>query len=85
MEEMMKMYAMQSGGEAPDFPVAYSMTVNNASPLIARLGILASDEPAKAEMMASMIYRLSMLSQRKLSAEELSTFLSECYALLGTL
>ncbi len=85
MEEMMKMYAMQSGGEAPDFPVAYSMTVNNASPLIARLGILASDEPAKAEMMASMIYRLSMLSHRKLSAEELSTFLSECYVLLGTL
>ena len=85
MEEMMKMYAMQSGGEAPDFPVTYNMTVNNASPLIARLGILASDEPAKAEMMASMIYRLSMLSQRKLSAEELSTFLAECYALLGTL
>ncbi len=85
MEEMMKMYAMQSGGEAPDFPVAYHMTVNNASPLIARLNILASDEPAKAEMMASMIYRLSMLSQRKLTADELSAFLSECFALLGTL
>jgi len=85
MEEMMKMYAMQSGGEAPDFPVAYNMTVNNASPLIARLNTLASDEPTKAEMMAGMIYRLSMLSQRKLSAEELSAFLSECFALLGTL
>ncbi|MBO5042929.1 MAG: molecular chaperone HtpG [Clostridia bacterium] len=85
MEEMMKMYAMQSGGEAPDFPIAYNMTVNNASPLIARLNTLASDEPTKAEMMASMIYRLSMLSQRKLSAEELSAFLSECFALLGTL
>ncbi len=85
MEEMMKMYAMQSGGEAPDFPVAYSMTVNNASPLIARLSALTADDPNKAEMMAGMIYRLSMLAQRKLTADELSAFLSECFTLLGTL
>ena len=85
MEEMMKMYAMQSGGEIPEFPVAYNMTVNNASPLIARLSVLTTEEPEKAEMMASLIYRLSMLAQRKLNADELSALLSECFALLGTL
>ena len=85
MEEMMRMYAMQSGGEAPDFPVAYTMMVNNASPLITRLSELAETDPAKAEMMAGMIYRLSMLSQRKLTAEELNAFLSESFALLAML
>lgn len=85
MEEMMRMYAMQSGGEAPAFPVAYTLMVNNASSLITRLAELADTQPEKAEMMAGQIYRLSVLAQRKLTADELNQFLTESFALLATL
>ena len=85
MEEMMKMYAMQSGGEAPDFPVAYTLRINNASPLVARLNELTESDADKAEMIAGQIYRLSMLSQRKLTASELNDFLTESFALLALL
>ncbi len=86
MEEMMKMYAMQSGmGEAPAFPVEYTLTVNTASPLSARLSELSVSEPQTAEAMAAQIYRLALLSQRKLTADELKAFLSGSYDLLGRL
>ncbi len=85
MEEMMRMYAMQSGGDAPAFPVAYNLMVNNASPLVSRLVELADSDPQKAEVIAGQIYRLSMLSQRKLTAEELNAFLTESFAVLAML
>ncbi len=85
MEEMMKMYAMQSGGETPDFPVAYTLLINKASPLMSRLSELIDSDTAKAEMIAGQIYRLSMLSQRKLTAGELNEFLNESFALLSLL
>lgn len=85
MEEMMRMYAMQSGGEAPEFPVAYTMMVNHASPLVARLAELVESDPPKAEVVAGQIYRLSVLSQRKLTAEELNAFLTESFAVLSML
>ncbi len=86
MEEMMKMYAMQGGAEdAPAFPVDYTLTINTSSPLTARLMDLCEAEPQKAEAMAAQIFRLSLLSQRKLTAEELKSFLSDSYALLEQL
>ncbi len=85
MEEMMKMYAMQSGGEAPAFPVNDTLLVNNASPLVSRLSEMLSQDPDKAILIAGQIYRLSVLAQRKLSAEELNTFLAESFALLSML
>ncbi len=85
MEEMMKMYAMQSGGDAPAFPVDYTLTVNLNSPLTARMTELAGSDPDKAEAIAAQIYRLSLLSQRKLTAEELKTFLSGSFELLSRL
>ncbi len=86
MEEMMRMYALQSGMSTPTaFPVAYTLTVNTSSPLTARLTALATTEPDRAEMMAAQIFRLCLLSQRKLTAEELRTFLTGSYDLLGQL
>lgn len=85
MEEMMRMYAMQSGGAMPTFPLSYTLVVNNASPLVARLGELSETDAPKANLMASQIYRLAVLAQRKLSAEELNTFLTESFALLAML
>ncbi len=86
MEEMMKMYAMQSGeGALPTFPVDYTLTVNTASPLTARLSELCETDGERAEAIAAQIWRLSLLSQRKLTAEELTAFLADSFDLLGKL
>ena len=83
MEEMMKLYAMQGGGEVPSFPVTYAATVNTAAPLIVRLQELTDSDPAKAQRMASYMWRLAVLAQRKLTADELKDFLAESYTLLS--
>ncbi len=85
MEEMMKMYAMQSGGDAPAFPVEYTLTVNTSSALNARITELCVSDAASAEAMAAQIWRLSLLSQRKLTAEELKALLAGSYELLARL
>ncbi len=85
MEEMMKMYSMQNGNDAPDFPVEYTMTVNTSSPLNARIAELIASDPACAEAMAAQIWRLSLLAQRKLTAEELKALLAGSYDLLSKL
>ncbi len=85
MEEMMKMYALQNGGIGADFPVDYTMTVNTSSPLTARMTELCASDPTRAEAMAAQIWRLSLLSQRKLTADELKALLAGSYALLAEL
>ncbi len=84
MEEMMKMYAMQGGMEGmPAYPVEYTLTVNTASGLTKRLIDLCDTDAAKAELVAAQVYRLCLLSQRRLTAEELTSFLSGSFDLLG--
>ena len=86
MEEMMRMYAMQGGADGmPAYPVSYTLTVNTASPLTARITALCDTDPAKAELLAAQVYRLCLLSQRRLTAEELTSFLAESFDLLGQL
>ena len=86
MEEMMRMYAMQGGmGSMPAYPVDYTLTVNTASPLTGKLMDLCEADPDKAKLIASQIYRLCLLSQRKLTAEELTDFLAAGFDLLGKL
>ncbi|MBE6627400.1 MAG: molecular chaperone HtpG [Ruminococcaceae bacterium] len=83
MEEMMKMYAMSGmnlGGMS--FPRDETLTVNTACPLIAKLGEMEEDKQRKT---AAYLYRLAQLSQRKLSAEELQSFLGESYSILELL
>ncbi len=84
MEEMMKMYAMQGGMEGmPAYPVEYTLTVNTASGLTKRLIDLCDTDTIKAELVAAQVYRLCLLSQRRLTAEELTSFLSGSFDLLG--
>ena len=86
MEEMMRMYAMQGGmGSMPAYPVDYTLTVNTASPLTGKLMDLCEADPDKAKLIASQIYHLCLLSQRKLTAEELTDFLAAGFDLLGKL
>ena len=42
-------------------------------------------EEEKRETAASYLYQLALLSQRKLSAEELQKFLQDSYSVLGML
>ena len=86
MEEMMRMYAMQGGmGSMPTYPVDYTLTVNTASPLTVKLLDLCEADPDKARLIAAQIFRLCLLSQRKLTAEELTDFLASGFDLLGRL
>lgn len=80
MEEMMRLYNM---GNTPDaFPTESTLVLNTASPLIARLSTLAKEDEAKAESMASYLYKLALLSQKKFSAEEMQGFMKDSFDLL---
>ena len=86
MEEMMKMYAMQGGMDSmPTSAVDYTLTINTASPLTDKLKDLCETDTDKAALIAAQVYRLCLLSQRKLTAEELTDFLSAGFDLLGKL
>ena len=85
MAEMMRMYAMSTGSAPMDFPLEYSLVVNTSSALYTKLLTLSEQDPEKAELLARQIYSLSLLAQRKLSAEELQEFLSGSFALLELL
>ena len=83
MEEMMKMYAASGFGMGMNnLPTEATLTVNTASPLIAKLSDMAED---KREQIAAYLYQLAVLSQRKLSADELQKFLGDSYAMLESL
>jgi hypothetical protein len=69
----------------PAYPVDYTLTVNTASELTRKLTDLCDSDPDKAHTIAAQIYRLCLLSQRKLTAEELSDFLAAGFELLGKL
>jgi molecular chaperone HtpG len=80
MEEMMKLYASSGMNIGmPSFPSEATLTVNTASGLIEKLSAMDAD---KREQTATYLYELALLSQRKLTAEELQKFLSDSYALL---
>ena len=82
MAEMMRMYAMSTGASPMEYPLEYSMVVNTASSLYQKLLTLSEQDPDKAELLARQIYSLSLLAQRKLSAEELQQFLSGSFSIL---
>ena len=79
MEEMMKLYSMAGMGSMGSFPTEATLTVNTSSPLIAKLSAMDSD---KQEKTAAYLYRLALLSQRKLTAEELTRFLQDSYSIV---
>ena len=85
MAEMMRMYAMSTGASPMEYPLEYSMVVNTASSLYQKLLTLSEQDPDKAELLARQIYSLSLLAQRKLSAEELQQFLSSSFSILELL
>lgn len=83
MDDMMKMYAMANEGMDASFPLQSKLILNASSPLVAKLD--AESDAEKAERIARQVYTLCLLSQRRLTAEELTSFLSDSYDLLNQL
>ncbi len=82
MEEMMKMYSSMGMNVGEGFPVNYTLIINSSSRLIRRLSSMQHENKEKAELIASEIYKLALISHRKLSADELREFLSQSVKLL---
>ena len=82
MDDMMKMYSMNGDGMG-SFPLEAKLILNASSPLIAKIDSEADED--RREKLARQVYGLSLLSQRKLTAEELKKFLADSYELLGLL
>ncbi len=82
MEEMMRLYAANGMALGMDIPTDTTLTVNTASPLIQKLSAMEGD---LQEKVGAYLYRLALLSQRKLNAKELTDFLQESYGLLELL
>lgn len=77
MEEMMRMY-----GIAQPTPPDKKLILNTGSPLIDKLATLCESNPELAHEVAEYIYKLTLLSQKKFSAEEMQEFTQSSYNLL---
>ena len=86
MQDTMRMYQLASGKEADEeLPADTALILNGNSALIGKLGALAATDEARAKQFALHLYRLSLLSLRKLNAEEMRQFLAESYRILTEL
>lgn len=86
MEDMMKMYRMSGGADfGESFPLDMTLVLNTASPLISKLAAMDGSDAEGAENYASYIYRLSLLSLRKFTSEEMEKFLKDSYKMLDEL
>ena len=78
IEDMMRMYSMDPSA----FPTEYTLLVNTGSALIKRIEELCESDREKALQMASYIYKLSLLSQKKFDADEMQDFMSESFRIM---
>ncbi len=85
MSEMMKMYSSMGMNVGNEFPIEYTLILNSRSPLIKNLSEKQAEEHDKAQLIAAEIYKLSLMSQRSLTAEELKEFLQDSVRVLEML
>ncbi len=78
MEDLMRMYGMDSSA----YPTESNLIVNSTSRLIKKLEEVAKEDAEKASDMASYIYKLSLLSQKKFSADEMQDFMKSGFDIL---
>ena len=78
MEDLMRMYGMDAGA----YPTESTLVLNTASPLIKKLEDTANTDPEKAKDMAAYLYKLSLLSQKKFSADEMQDFMRSSFDIM---
>ncbi|MBQ7670343.1 MAG: molecular chaperone HtpG [Clostridia bacterium] len=83
MDEMMRLYRMAGEDTGSSFPSDATLILNTENGLIKK--IESEEDKEKAVKIAKQIYYLSLISQRGLSADELSGFLSDSYGILSLL
>ena len=81
MQDMMKLYAL-GGDNVGAFPLEYTLSLNSTSPLCQKLISMINNNSPHSELFASYIFKLALISHRKLSATELNDFLADCYKIL---
>lgn len=81
-EDMMRMY--NAGSELPNMgKESETLILNASSPLIDKLKTdIANQNETRALKLAGHIYKLSVLSQRHMTAEEMQSFLDESFSIL---
>ncbi len=85
MSEMMKMYSGMGMEIGADFPVQYSLVLNSGSSLIKKISDIKEKDKEKAELIANEVYKLALISQRPLTAEELKDLMSTSTKILEML
>ena len=78
MEEMMRSYGMDMGGAQ----TSGTLVLNTSSALVKKLCELAVNDRDKAKQTAAYLYKLSLLSQKKFSAEEMQSFMHDSFDIL---
>lgn len=78
MDEMMRMYGVGDRDKAPES----TFVLNTSSPLIKKLCSAAESSPEDARQTAAYLYKLSWLSQKKFSAEEMQGFMKDSVDIL---
>lgn len=85
MQDMMKMYAGMGMDIGEDMPVSYTLVLNTSSSLIKKVYDAHANDAEKAKLMASQIYKLSLLSQKHLTDIELSSLLADSFKIMELL
>lgn len=75
--DMMKMYSMGGGGM--DIPVDTTLVINTASPIYEKI------KSSACEDLARYVYSLALLSYRKLTQDEMNSFIKESVEMLKKL
>ena len=83
MDDFMKAYAFMTKNEISEDIADQTLVLNVNSPIYSRLEKLLENDKEKSIFIAKYIYKLSLMSQRKLTAKELSDFLSDSYDILN--
>ncbi len=85
-EDLMRMYSMNNGTAGAKLPDSEAtLSINTASPLIAKLTEKCESDPELAQRIAKQIYSLCLLSQRKLESDELLGLLDDSFGILELL
>ena len=82
MDEMMKLYALAENETATSLPLDTTLVINTASPVTEKLVELIKESSDNKERFARYIYKLALMSYRRLSADEMQGFLTDSYELL---
>ena len=82
---MMKLYAMAENEDAPSLPLDTTLIVNTESAVTKKLAELVKSNSENKDSFARYVYSLALMSYRRLSADEMSAFLSDSYKLLELL